>query len=639
MKLFRFLTFVLTFLHLINLSVAQNDGDDSADYNDLSKLFKDELFEEGEAEEPEEGEGEEDVDTVKLNEEEAKALLAEELRDGEVEDKSSSSENEKKNKHKDKHKYKQKGKERNKKQGVLSSSAKESEKEKKEKTISNSDSKTSAAARNTATSNELAKEKGAMNEQTNHVELNLGLDDTSVEKEEPEHVEVGEKDEKKVPVELPALEVAVATVPPPSYNRHFLPKPLNGPVNVQIRVLLQHIYRINQMEKMLTAGVRIFMLWLDPRLKYKKSILPPGIDGIPVDPTSVWIPHVEILNVVDKTIMHEAVTVYPSGHVFFVSRLKCDVTVDFEVKWFPFDRQNFLFEFGTFGYSRDLVWLNTTATNWEPAFKVYHSKSAQIRSVSLRDNDIKKVDSSKASLRGNETVVAIDTEQRTQEHFDISRDSNFLLGSNILANEEGQGFWVVDNFTGWQSIRDGEGARYSFVGVNALLEMHRGRVHFILVYVVPLIFIIAVSEGNFFFDVRDLEPRLSIAAALLLCMVSFQYTIENEIPRVSYPVWINWYLVGCYSFLVTQVLLMICILLTAGRRVGFGNRWTRKAMADDDDDFSLHVYGKGGMGSAEERRKQLDREELAEWLNLACIYSYPIAFGIFNFAMFWSIPK
>ena len=72
-------------------------------------------------------------------------------------------------------------------------------------------------------------------------------------------------------------------------------------------------------------------------------------------------------------------------------------------------------------------------------------------------------------------AIAVDDEQRTREHFEISRDSNFLLGSNILEKREEQSsYWVVDGFSGWQSIRDGEGARYTFVGVNALLEMHRG---------------------------------------------------------------------------------------------------------------------------------------------------------------------
>ena len=153
--------------------------------------------------------------------------------------------------------------------------------------------------------------------------------------------------ERQGAVELPSMMTAARTVPPPNYNRHFLPKPAKGPVNVQLRILLQHIYGVKQLEKAVQVGLRIFMLWYDPRLRYDADILPPGVGSIPVDPASVWIPHLEILNVVDKTVTHEGVSIYPNGYVFFLSRLKCDLTVKFQVKWFPFDRQAFLFEFGT----------------------------------------------------------------------------------------------------------------------------------------------------------------------------------------------------------------------------------------------------------------------------------------------------
>jgi hypothetical protein len=240
---------------------------------------------------------------------------------------------------------------------------------------------------------------------------------------------------------------------------------------------------------------------------------------------------------------------------------------------------------------------------------------------------------------------AVDEEQRDRERFEIGRNSNFLLGSNILEKREEQSsYWVVDGFSGWQSIREGEGARYSFVGVNALLEMHRGRVHFVLAYVLPLIFIVLVSVANFFFDVRDLEPRLSIASGLLLCMVAFQYTIEQEIPKVSYPVWINWYLVGCYTFIVGQVLVMVVTLTIAGRRTASNNRWTRKALSEGVDDIRnpvnvVSIYGAPGAGgAASDRAEQLRRESLSEWFNSVVTWCYPALFLVFNLAMFLSIP-
>ena len=136
------------------------------------------------------------------------------------------------------------------------------------------------------------------------------------------------------------------------------------------------------------------------------------------------------------------------------------------------------FRIGTFGYSKDLVWLNTTDNDWEPAFAVSDqiSQSVQRKIAAVKEELSSSGDV--AETDGNGTKPAIEVlkrEQSTQERDDIGRNSNFLLGTALLENNEDETYWVVDNFTGWQSLRFGEGARYYYVGVSALLEMHRGQ--------------------------------------------------------------------------------------------------------------------------------------------------------------------
>ena len=149
--------------------------------------------------------------------------------------------------------------------------------------------------------------------------------------------------------------------------------------------------------------------------------------------------------------------------------------------------------------------------------------------------------------------------------------------------------------------------------------MHRGRLHFVLVYILPLVFIITVSQANWFFHIRELDPRLTIASGLLLCMVAFQYTIEQELPKVSYPLWINYYMVGCYIMIVLQCALMVIITRVAGPKL------ESSAALDLREDQKEHQ---------EKRKTVKDREERAENLNSVCAVVYPSLFLIFNIVMF-----
>ena len=277
-----------------------------------------------------------------------------------------------------------------------------------------------------------------------------------------------------------------------------------------------------------------------------------------------------------------------------------------------------------------MVWLNTTTSDWSPAFDVGHNDE----SLKKLEVKVEEAQNKLTSTSDTQNAIKSDTiEEKYKEPVEVLQHGNFILGVNVIEDKHGDAYWVVDNFTGWQGLRFGEGARYYYVGVSTLMEMHRGRMHFILVYILPLVFIVTVSQGNFFFDVRDLEPRLTIASGLLLCMVAFQYTIEQEIPKVSYPLWINYYLVGCYSMIVLQCIMMVIIIKIAGRRVASNGRWARHT-ADN-----WVAVGPPGPKSTDLSipacvHDQWAREENAETFNMICSIVYPSLFLVFNIVMF-----
>ena len=393
----------------------------------------------------------------------------------------------------------------------------------------------------------------------------------------------------------------LSVVIPDNYNTERLPKPPKGPVKVQLRVVLEHIYGVDQLQRSISVGVRTFCMWKDKRLQYNPEKLGMDMNYFQVSPDNIWTPRVEILNVMESETVYQSAQVYPDGSVFLTTRMMSVVTVKFAAQWFPFDRQNFVFEFAELGHSKDLVYLDTKSQDWEPAFDSGSKKTLE------KLNNLEK----KASGSQSDDDTTSDSDS-----VEVLQQSNFILGVAIVEDTQGDAYWVVDNFTGHQGLRFGEGARYYYVGVSTLLEMHRGRFHFILVYILPLVFIITVSQANWFFDIRELDPRLTIASGLLLCMVAFQYTIEQELPKVSYPLWINYYMVGCYVMIVLQCALMVIISRVAGFKLEPMTSLQNKK--EYDECF----------------KESKDREIRANHLNSICAVMYPSLFLIFNIFMF-----
>jgi len=426
--------------------------------------------------------------------------------------------------------------------------------------------------------------------------------------------------------------VSLKSVVPEDYNSQMLPKPAKGPVRIKLRILLEHIYGVKQSDRTITVGIRTFCLWKDPKLVYDVDILGRGMSYFQVNPDNIWTPRIEILNVVGSEVTHQLAQVFPDGSVFLTTRMMSVVTVRFAAQWFPFDRQKFIFEYGELGYSKDLVTLDTNTLEWEPAFSLKKGKRSQlVENMEHQLETAQDVQNSAAEKDVSRTIESAKTEEKYKEPVEVLQQGNFIIGMSVIEDKHGDSYWLVDNFTGWQDLRYGEGARYYYVGVSTLIEMHRGRAHFILVYILPLVFMVTVSQVNWFFDVRDLDPRMTVASGLLLCMVAFQYTIEQEIPKVSYPLWINYYLIGCYCMLVLQCFLMVVTLRLAGKRVATNQCYSDKTVRRERD-----VGGTAEDMADKDPRvvKQWEREQRAETFNMVMSFAYPTIFLLFNIMMF-----
>ena len=320
---------------------------------------------------------------------------------------------------------------------------------------------------------------------------------------------------------------------PKSYNKYQAPKQ-DGPVNVHFRVLVQYFYSISQREELLDFGLKVFKMWLDPRLIKQNMIIKVNDEktneGVEIDPSLVWRPQNELRNAIERTVLSEELVVFPSGHVLLTQRLRVKVTVDFNMQWFPFDQQALTFVFGTFGRATtDRVQLITNQnTSWSPAFPGSFVKE------------------------------------------------NFLIEADLL--ERPQQSWKILSFYGKEAIVRGDASRLKYSEVNCILRVQRGRWHYIIVFCVPMFLIVLVSSANYNFDMRDLEPRVTVSASLLLALVALQYSIEQQLPSVTYIMWMNWYLFICYLTISLQVASFIVVVSIAGPQED--GTWTKKGHSD-----------------------------------------------------------
>ncbi len=396
-------------------------------------------------------------------------------------------------------------------------------------------------------------------------------------------------------------------LPPKDYERWNRPA---TPTIVQFRIVLQYLFALSQRDEMLDIGFKTYRMWNDPRLRYDVGNDASSYtkEGYEVEPEKIWRPQFEIRNAVEKVVLNEDVNVFPDGTVVYSQRIRAKVTVDFDVGWFPFDAQALHLQYAMFGRSTaKTVMVDATTVDWKPAFP------------------------------------------------DQKSSTNFLIDSDLAGTT--QMSWIIRNFTGKVQSLTNEATKMEYKEVMCTLSIQRGKFHYLLVFVAPMIFIVLTGTANFHFDVRDLEPRVQITAALLMSLVALQYSIEQSLPQVSYAIWINWYLFMCYCFLFIQCICFVVLIYIAGPRED--GTWTRKPHQEDSAEAQetlkdqikrplLHNVEDGknevivtdaiNGESIVIEKVASDGEKRAVKYNMYLAYGYPIGFFVVNVIMFSIVP-
>lgn len=277
--------------------------------------------------------------------------------------------------------------------------------------------------------------------------------------------------------------------------------------------------------------------------------------------------------------VYQRAELYPDGSVYRVQRLKARLQVSFNLKWYPFDRQTFKIDFSFFGYTRDIVELITEPNLWTPALT---------RNV-----------------------------------------SSFEIGQGITNKNS---YWKFDKIYGHTQDLYSAGSNMNYSHAIAQLDFHRGRTHFLLVFVFPLIVIVSFGCITFSFGIRELEARCTICTTLLVALVAFNYNIEQELPQVSYMLWINWYLVSCYCMILLQVFESIVILRIAGKPLNEQQLAELiKERRKDSETTSL-------LSDEDQTHPLTHREQIATMIDKTAAIGYPSLVFFMNVIAFIVVP-
>lgn len=140
---------------------------------------------------------------------------------------------------------------------------------------------------------------------------------------------------------LVAAPLAPAQVTPPPAG--------DGPVEVLTGVYLLNLNSVNEKDETFEADLYLQFIWRDPRLAHGGAEpLTYAEEAVEEKLKEIWWPQIEFVNTAEPTITNQILAIYPDGQVGLVLGLTATFRADFDLRRFPFDRQNLAIKIQSF---------------------------------------------------------------------------------------------------------------------------------------------------------------------------------------------------------------------------------------------------------------------------------------------------
>jgi hypothetical protein len=145
---------------------------------------------------------------------------------------------------------------------------------------------------------------------------------------------------------LGAAQLSDAQVTPPPAG--------DGPVEVLTGVYLLNLNSVNEKDETFEADLYLQFAWSDPRLAHGGSeALIYAEEAVEEKLKEIWWPQIEFVNTAEPTITNQVLAIYPDGQVGLVFGLTASFRTDFDLRRFPFDRQDLAIRIQSFGHDAE----------------------------------------------------------------------------------------------------------------------------------------------------------------------------------------------------------------------------------------------------------------------------------------------
>lgn len=318
------------------------------------------------------------------------------------------------------------------------------------------------------------------------------------------------------PAPTPTTAATAPTAPPLETPKAALKTPPNAdkPTEVAVGFYLTNLGRINQSDETFDISGYLSATWQDRRLAFDPKAV--GDREMRYSPEKIWEPALTIVNS-QSAAKKSAVelTAQPDGTVNYLELINATVSSDLDLRKFPFD-----------------------------------SQTAKVVLESLSSDEQRIVFKTDSKLTGYST-----------DSF-LSLSEWQILGFNSTVN------------TNKFELENKSYSRYTFE-----LKLKRNYQFYIFKVFIPLLLITLLSWANFWIDANaHFATQMSVGITSTLTAITFNFTVANALPRLSYLTLLDTYIFTCYIFFFLSIMANVTVhfLLNNHKNPDFTSGMMRK---------------------------------------------------------------
>ena len=278
-----------------------------------------------------------------------------------------------------------------------------------------------------------------------------------------------------------------------------------GKTQISIYVWVGDIMRIDSVAQTFSANVAMAMSWRDPRLASTEPVLRR------YNYRDVWHPNWLVTNAVgflDRT-FPETVSVAPDGTVTYVQRLIGTFGQPHDLRAFPFDHASFRLHFAAAGHRPGAIEFVAT----------------------------------KVVGAGGEPLVSGIASQLTLQDWQVTGSAARPLPYKVTPTIEIPGYAF-----------EFQAERYSR--------------HYLFKVILPLLLIVMMSWGAFWFDASMGGMQISVCMSSMLTLIAYRFSVGSDVPKVPYLTHLDSFiLISSILVFLTLVEVIVTTTLVCNKRL------------------------------------------------------------------------